>query len=163
MTDTAETNTWPPGTPRATGDEVPPYVWIDVGHVDFPGEWPEVVPTAKGKVAVNAIDGGVLNPQPDYPEWNPPEPPPLPDGATITGLDPSSVVVDTPTTVTITGTNFAPGMQVLVDGQSFPSATFVDSAHATFTAQASSAGHQDVRVVVAGQVSEAASLTVTAS
>lgn len=81
----------------------------------------------------------------------------------VTTLAPSSIVVDTPTLVTVTGTGFTPQSKVAVDGVR-QSTTFVSATSLTYTAEADEAGAQDVRVVDQfGQVSNAASLTVTAT
>lgn len=87
-----------------------------------------------------------------------PGPPP-----TVTLLTPSSVsLAAMPALVTITGTGFAPGMSVLVDGVVYPSGTFVSPTSATFVPDAESVGVQQVGVEVGGVSSNTATLTVTA-
>jgi hypothetical protein len=85
-------------------------------------------------------------------------PPPTP---TITSLAPSSVVNNVSTTVTITGTNFLPSSQVLVDSVVYPSGTYVSATSMTFDAMAPSAGTQQITVSNSGVVSNASPLTVT--
>lgn len=92
------------------------------------------------------------------PEIITPGPPPV-----IATLTPSSVsLAAMPATVTITGTGFAPGMSVLVDGVAYPSGVYVSPTSATFAPAASAAGTQQITVRVAGQTSNARPLTVTA-
>jgi IPT/TIG domain len=86
---------------------------------------------------------------------------PLPT-PTITSLAPSSVPHDVPTLVTITGTNFLASISdVVVDGDAYPTGTYVSPTTMTFMSTASAAGTQQV-VVTNGDVSSSPStLTLT--
>jgi IPT/TIG domain len=82
---------------------------------------------------------------------------------TLTSLAPASIVANAAAvTVTITGTGFVAASKVLVDGVR-QTTTYVDATHVSYQAQATSVGHQDVRVENGSRPSSALSLTVTAT
>jgi hypothetical protein len=86
--------------------------------------------------------------------------PPAP--AVLSSLNPTSVVNNVSTPVTITGTGFVSGCTVQVDGTTFPSGAYVSATQATFDAMGSVAGTQQITVTNPGtSASNALTLTVT--
>jgi hypothetical protein len=80
MPETTSKTTADEAAPKAgEEEEVRPFVWLDVGHVQGSGNvgaLPEDIRIQNGKVAVDAVTGLVLSDQPDYPEHDVPEPAP---------------------------------------------------------------------------------------
>lgn len=92
-----------------------------------------------------------------YPDWivNPPTP-------AVTAVNPASVVVNTPTVVTITGTGFTPASRVWADEEG-QSTTYVSSTTLRYTAEADQVGSQTITVHNGSEVSAGRELTVTAT
>ena len=82
--------------------------------------------------------------------------------ADLASLNPLSVVVDTPTPVTITGTGFSPSSRVQVDGDFYPT-DYLSPSQVRFVALADTVGTQDVIVVNGSAESDILSLGVTAT
>jgi len=97
-----------------------------------------------------------------YDESIPPELLVPPVAPVLTTLTPSSIVVDTPTTVVIDGADFTSSSQVWVDGVR-QATTHVSATRVSYLGQGDSVGTQDVRVVTQGLPSNALVLTITAS
>jgi len=97
-----------------------------------------------------------------YDESIPPDLLVPPVAPVLTTLTPSSIVVNTPTTVLIDGTDFTGASQVWVDGVR-QSTTHVSATRVSYLGQADQVGTQDVRVVTQGLPSNALVLTITAS
>jgi hypothetical protein len=89
-------------------------------------------------------------------------PPELYLGPTVATLAPSSIVIATPTPVTITGTNFALTATVYVDGVGQPT-DWISATQVRYLAEASAVGTQDVAVRSGGKMSAVLTLTVTAT
>lgn len=93
-----------------------------------------------------------------YPAWvtNPPMP-------TLTTLVPASIVVNTPTMVTVTGTNFTPGSKVWADEER-QTTTYVSATTLRYNAVADAVGSQTITVHNGGTATSAGTeLTVTAT
>jgi len=90
-------------------------------------------------------------------------PPSLWTAADLGSLNPISVIVDTPTPVTITGTGFGPNSRVYVDGVYFPSTVYVSPTQVRFTALGDTVGTQDITVRNGSTESDTLVLGVTAT
>jgi IPT/TIG domain len=110
-----------------------------------------------GMVAVYADTGDPVDPQPPFPEWDPP--PATMSPPSIDWLEPASIAVDTETKVTIHGSNFSRPVVVHVDEAVFP-AVLVNGSTVTFMAVASAAGVQDIAVESASVTSNSVQLQV---
>ena len=82
--------------------------------------------------------------------------------ADLGSLNPISVVVNTPTPVTITGTGFTPSSRVMVDGDIYPT-QYISPTQLRFIAQGDSVGTQNVSVLNGGTNSDTLILGVTAT
>jgi hypothetical protein len=97
-----------------------------------------------------------------YDQSLPPEltAPPVP---TVDALAPTSIVVDTPTPVTVTGTGFKSATEVVVDGV-MQLTQYVDATTLRYVAEASAVGTQTITAITRGVASSNSQvLTVTAT
>lgn len=85
-----------------------------------------------------------------------------PTTPTLTSLTPNSVVVNTPTSVTVSGTGFRPNSVVVVDADVYPT-SYQNKTTLVFTALADTVGTQSVTVTTGALTSTASTLTVTAT
>ena len=69
------------------------------------------------------------------------QPPP-----TITGISPASGIISGGTAITINGTGFNQGLEILIDGVAASAITFVSAAQMTATTPARTAGSKDVKL-----------------
>jgi len=90
-------------------------------------------------------------------------PPSLWTAPDLGSLNPLSVVVDTPTPVTITGTGFTPRSRVYVDGVFYPTTEYVSPTQVRFTGQGDTVGTQDITVRNGSTESDTLVLGVTAT
>jgi len=81
-------------------------------------------------------------------------------GRSVTGVAPSSVVVSTPTQITVNGTGFIDGNDIHVDGGPALATTFVSATQLRASVTATAAGPHTVTV---GGASGTATLTATAT
>lgn len=89
-------------------------------------------------------------------------PPNLWAPADLASLNPLSVVVNTPTPVTITGLGFTPSSRVHVDGDYYPT-DYLSPSQVRFVALADTVGSQDVSVWNGSAESDTLTLAVTAT
>jgi len=81
---------------------------------------------------------------------------------TLALLNPASIVVNTPTQVTVTGTGFHPGSVIWADEEAQVT-TYVSATILRYTAQADAVGAQDITVHNGSAASASLTLTVTAT